>query len=221
MFIYLDESGDLGFDFVRKRPSKKFVITVLVCENDAIIKGFKKAVRRTIRNKLAKSTDRVQELKGTSTALPIKDYFLRNVPQQGWGVYSVILNKERVYDHLKSKIGRKKLYNYLARFLLKRIAVPPETNAVNLFIDRSKTRQEIKDFNSYVEHQLAGLIPLEVPLNITHEQSENNAGLQAVDLFCWGIFRKYELEDEDWYLLYRKYVVFETEYLPEKKKDGP
>jgi hypothetical protein len=146
MFIYLDESGDLGFDFVRKRPSKKFVITVLVCENDAIIKGFKKAVRRTIRNKLAKSTDRVQELKGTSTALPIKDYFLRNVPQQGWGVYSVILNKERVYDHLKSKIGRKKLYNYLARFLLKRIAVPPETNAVNLFIDRSKTRQEIKDF---------------------------------------------------------------------------
>jgi hypothetical protein len=29
IFLYLDESGDLGFDFVNKRPSKYFVVTVL------------------------------------------------------------------------------------------------------------------------------------------------------------------------------------------------
>jgi len=30
MIIYLDESGDLGFDFENKQPSRYFVITVLV-----------------------------------------------------------------------------------------------------------------------------------------------------------------------------------------------
>jgi len=33
MFIFLDESGDLGFDFENKSPSQKFVITLLVCES--------------------------------------------------------------------------------------------------------------------------------------------------------------------------------------------
>lgn len=33
MIIYLDESGDLGFDFTNKKPSKKFVIILLVCKD--------------------------------------------------------------------------------------------------------------------------------------------------------------------------------------------
>jgi len=37
--------------------------------------------------------------------------------------------------------------------------------------------------------------------------------LQAVDLFCWGIFRKYEMGDSEWYDVYQDALVFETEYL--------
>lgn len=33
MIIYLDESGDLGFDFASKRPSRKFVVALLVCDS--------------------------------------------------------------------------------------------------------------------------------------------------------------------------------------------
>jgi len=40
LIIYLDESGDLGFDFEHKKPSKKFVIAVLVCEGHTS-SGFK------------------------------------------------------------------------------------------------------------------------------------------------------------------------------------
>ena len=29
-YLYLDESGDLGFDFVTKRPSNFFTVTVLL-----------------------------------------------------------------------------------------------------------------------------------------------------------------------------------------------
>ncbi len=52
MIIYLDESGDLGFDFNGKNPSRKFVITILVCNGQNVSREFRKAVRRTIKNKL-------------------------------------------------------------------------------------------------------------------------------------------------------------------------
>jgi hypothetical protein len=46
MIIYLDESGDLGFDFENKNPSEKFIITILMCENRRIARGFRKAIHR-------------------------------------------------------------------------------------------------------------------------------------------------------------------------------
>jgi hypothetical protein len=43
LFLYLDESGDLGFDFVNKKPSKFFVVTILAVkgyeENRKLING--------------------------------------------------------------------------------------------------------------------------------------------------------------------------------------
>lgn len=49
MFIYLDESGDLGFNFSKRKTTGKFVITLLVCNSEAARKEFTKAVRRTLK----------------------------------------------------------------------------------------------------------------------------------------------------------------------------
>ena len=111
MLIYLDESGDLGFDFNKPKTSEKFVITLLACDNTVTMRHFRKAVRRTLKNKLNHKNARsriVQELKGTRTSLTIKEYFYRNLPESGWHIYSVILNKKRVYNNLRSKKGKKK-----------------------------------------------------------------------------------------------------------------
>ena len=217
MIIYLDESGDLGFDFRKPKTSRKFVITLLVCDGATSAKGFRVAARRTLKNKLnhKKRQGRVvQELKGTGTALDIKKYFYRHIPENGWCIYSVALNKVRVDEHLRTKLGKKKLYNFLARFLLEHVDLTYAAPAVTLVMDRCKNKEEIKDFNSYVANQLESLLPLNVPLNIYHESSQENPGLQAVDLFCWGIYRKYEMEDVEWYQEYRDKIAFETEYLP-------
>lgn len=213
MIIYLDESGDLGFDFSKRKTSRKFVITVLVCDSAEAIQGFRKAVRRSLKNKLNAKRNLTNELKGTNTTLAIKKYFFRQLTPDEWRIYSVILNKNRVYDNLRTKQGKKKLYNFLARFVLEKIDLTKAGNAVNLVVDRSKTSDEIRDFNSYVENQLQGLLPLDVPLFITHELSCNNPGLQAVDLFCWGMFRKYEMNDMGWYRIFREAITYEGEYL--------
>ena len=213
MIIYLDESGDLGFDFTKAKTSKKFTITLLVCENKEAADGFRRAVRRTLKNKLNSRKHRVEELKGTNTSNAVKEYFYRHAPAADWCLYSVVLNKIRVYEHLRTKLGKKKLYNFLARFVLEKMEITTCGEVVNLIIDRSKNSEEIKDFNSYIENQLQGMLPLEVPLFITHESSCNNPGLQAVDLFCWGIFKKHEEGNDEWYQMYRQAIRYEGEYL--------
>jgi len=55
LIVFLDESDDLGFDFSKRKTSRKFVITLLVCDHAEAAGGFQKAVRRTLKNKLNRS----------------------------------------------------------------------------------------------------------------------------------------------------------------------
>ena len=215
MFIYLDESGDLGFDFRKRKTTKKFVITLLICNSDAARREFDKAVRRTLKNKLnrkKKNSRFVTELKGTDTTIDIKKYFFRNINTNRWDIYTLTLNKIRVESHLKTKIGKKKLYNFLARFLLEKLDLSKVQRNVELIVDRCKNKEEIRDFNQYMVNQLEALLPLNTNLNILHLTSQESTGLQAVDLFFWRIFRKYENNDIEWYKVYGGKVRFETEY---------
>lgn len=195
----------------------ELVITILVCNVQQVSREFRKAISRTIKNKLNRKKAKrksVQELKGTRSTIAVKEIFYRQCPDEGWRIYTIALNKKRIYGNLQSSVGKKKLYNFLARFLLQKVDLSRPGNAVTLVIDKSKNKDEIADFNTYVANQLEALLPLEVPLNIYHERSHENAGLQAVDLFCWGIFRKYERNDHEWYRLFRSKSTYETEYLP-------
>ncbi|WP_347273664.1 DUF3800 domain-containing protein [Candidatus Kuenenia sp.] len=217
MFIFLDESGDLGFDFKKRKTTKKFVITLLVCDSDEARREFTKAVRRTLKNKLnrkMKNSRQVTELKGTGTSIDIKKYFFRNIASNRWAIYSLALNKSRVESHLQTKTGKKKLYNFLSRFLLEKLNLSNAGTNVELVVDRCKNKEEIRDFNQYLINQLEALLPLNTDLNILHLTSQESAGLQAVDLFSWGIFRKYECNDYGWYTIYQHKIGFETEYLP-------
>ena len=218
MYIYLDESGDLGFDFSKTKTSRYFVITLLVCHSKQIQDGFKTAVNRTLKNKLnhKKINKReVVELKGSQTKLEIKQYFARQLPSDGWDIYSVTLNKSRTQDHLRTRTGKKKLYNFLARFILEKVVFPEDIPMVSLIVDRCKNKEEIKDFNSYLENQLEALLPLNAQLKIDHLSSEENAGLQAVDMFCWGIARKDDVNETEWFEYYRDKVKFDTKYFPD------
>jgi len=217
VFIYLDESGDLGFDYTKKKTTKKFVVTLLVCYSHMSRKAFEKAIRRTLKNKLnrgKKKTRIVTELKGTKTTLPVKQYFFRHIDNDDWGIYTLALNKRRVNANLRTKPGRQKLYNFLSRFLLEKLPMADVTRNVEMVVDRSKNRAEIKDFNQYLGNQLQALLPLNTAFHIAHQHSTETAGLQAVDLFCWGIFRKHELNDTAWYDVFKGKIKYETVYLP-------
>ena len=193
------------------------MITLLACHNKQVQDGFKTAVNRTLKNKLNHKKIKkreVVELKGSQTTLAIKQYFARHLPIAGWDIYSVTLNKVRTQDHLRTRAGKKKLYNFLAHFILEKVSFPKDVSIVSLIVDRCKNKAEIKDFNAHMANQLEALLPLDALLQIDHLSSEENAGLQAVDLFCWGISRKDNFNEIDWFNYYRDKVRFDTIYLP-------
>lgn len=210
------ESGDLGFDFSIKKPSRVFVITLLVCHTQASRKAFEVAVRRTLKDKLNANLGKsriVQELKGTGTTPAIKKYFYQQIHSNDWGIYTVALNKQRVNDELRTPSGREKLYNFLSRLLLEKLALSSVTSNVELVVDKRKTKADIIDFNQYLGERLKSALPGNTAFHIAHQDSQATPGLQAVDLFCWGIFRKYESKDTAWYSVFGKKIKYETLYL--------
>lgn len=52
MYLYLDESGDLGFDFENKQPSRYFTITIVVVKDIAANQKLKKEVEIVLKRKL-------------------------------------------------------------------------------------------------------------------------------------------------------------------------
>lgn len=214
-YLYLDESGDLGFDFVNKHPSKFFTVTILAVStrdaNRKIINAVKKTIRRKLNNKAHRGRI-VQELKGTGTTLAVKKYFYNQVAEIKFGLYAVTLNKKKVYYQLTK--DKSKIYNYIARQVLDKI--PFEKNRstrVELILDKSMPKPEIFEFNTYISYQLQGRLSPKTFLYIAHRLSHENYGLQAVDIFCWGIFQQHERNRGDWYDVFQEKIIIDDDFL--------
>ena len=73
-------------------------------------------------------------------------------------------------------------------------------------------KPEVSEFNLYIRRQLEGRLPPHIPLDIYHWLSHENYGLQAADLFCWGIFQKYERQNTTWFNLFQNRVRFDVQF---------
>ncbi len=215
MYIFLDESGDLGFNFDNKNPSWYFVITILVCHNREAVLSLQASVKRTLKRKLHYKIKRSSpsELKGYSTLYSVKKYFLNALLQrkvQDWELYSIVLNKKRLLRQLKQKPNQEKLYNILSHKVLQQVNLKDCNNGVvRLIVDRCKSSKERAIFNNYLKSNLEVRLPINTNLHIMHEVSYNDPGLQAVDMFCYGIARKYTSRDTEWYNLFKHKIIFE------------
>jgi hypothetical protein len=217
LYLYLDESGDLGFDFVNKKPSKYFVVTILAVIGHEANRAFIKGVRKTLRRKLNPKGKRkriVPELKGSKTSLEVKEYFFRQVNPIDFGIYSLVLNKRRVYKYLVDEKSR--VYNFVARKVLDRIPLENASLKVELTIDKSKGKPEIVEFNSYIRRELESKIDPAVPFNIYHVDSKEHCGLQAADMFSYAVFEKHERRRTEWFDIVKAKVKYVSVYLPEK-----
>ena len=208
-YLYVDESGDLGFDFFAKNPSKFFTVCLLLVRGSEHNRAIISAVNQTVRRKLPPRD--AAELKGARTSFEVKQYFYRLAQEIPFEIFALTLNKRRVYEDLQGRKDR--LYNFIARQVLDRVPLVDATTRIELTMDRCKNAHEIEDFNDYIVGQVQGRIDPRIPLNIAHRSSHEHRGLQAVDLFSWGVFRSYERRDRKWRDVFAEKVKYDDLYL--------
>ena len=218
-YLYLDESGDLGHDMTKAGTSRYLVITILEVTSYKAKKAIEKAVFRAVKNKLqkdfsSKKRNRLMELKASNVSFSVKKYFYRQITTIPLSLYSVVLDKERYTKELQ--LSKSRVYNFITHLVLKGIPLEESTSEVVLIVDKSKNKQEIREFDEYLFTHLESSIPPQVSLLINHNYSHENKLLQAVDLFAWGLFRKYEVGDKEWYDVFKERIKYERIYPPIK-----
>lgn len=107
---------------------------------------------------------------------------------------------------------KSRLYNFIAKQVLDLIPFEKADNAVELIVDKSKRKPELIEFNEYVKSNLKASLDPKVRISIHHRDSCADLCLNAIDLFCWGIFRRYERNDTEWYDIYSEKISFEDKY---------
>lgn len=205
-YLYLDESGDLGFDFVNKRPSRFFVVSILAIEGQETNKRLSTAVKITLRRKFNKS-NKLNELKGSLTPSNIKGYLYNKIKDVNFAIYSVVLDKKKSYKSLWA--DKERIYSHIAYLVLDKIPLDSRKPLINFIVDKSKSKENIRDFDRYILLQMKGKIDPLTPLRIYHNDSNASYCLQIADLFCWGIFRKYEKMDTLWYDIFKEKIAYE------------
>src|SRR3989339_265444 len=195
-YIFLDESGDLGFDFSKKKTSKIFVITVLFAENKRPIEKIVKKTHSELSRKLKRI---VGVLHCVNEKEVTRQRLLRRLSEKNCSIMTIYLNKAKVYTKLQEE--KAVLYNYVANILLDRIytrKIIPVDKKVKLIASRRETNKFLNEnFKNYLSEKVKTTHKIDLEVLIKSPAQEKS--LQAVDFASWSIFRKYEYGDDSYY----------------------
>jgi hypothetical protein len=199
-YIFLDESGDLGFDFSKPRTSRYFVVTFLLTDNKRPIE---KAVREALKNlpsKVIKSHSGVLHCNQESPR--VRRRLLSELAERDLSIFALCIDKTQ------TKVSYSSIVSALLKGIaVKRLIVAQEPIA--LIASRRETSSFLNDnFKHYVKNQAYknNKLNLQVEIKTPHQEK----GLQAVDFISWSIFRKYEYDDETYRSIIRDKIIEET-----------
>lgn len=207
MYLFFDESGDLGFNFTKTRTSKYFVMTLLIVNDLNSVKLINSCVTKALQ-KINCKQNIINELKGTNAPLNIKKIFLKKILNKNWYLYAIIIDKQK-FCFGKYINYPNKLYNDLAGYLFNKVTISDPRISVIINVDKCKNQKEIHNFNHQLEKIFCPKLIKSNKLFISHTYSHEMKLLQAVDLFCYGIFEKYEHENQFWYKCFCNKIFIE------------
>ena len=210
-YIFLDESGDLGFDFRKLKTSKVFVVTCLFTENK---KPIEKIVKKTHSELKKKYKRRVGVLHAVKERPITRQRLLKRLNEKDCAVMTIYLNKNKVYTKLQDE--KQVLYNYVTNILLDRIyskRLVAVKNKIIIVASRRETNKFLNEnFKNYLNDQAKNRYQADIDVIIRTPYEEKS--LQAVDFVSWAIFRKYEHGDESYYNMIKNKIAEENPLYP-------
>lgn len=207
-YLYLDESGDLGFDFSKHGTSKYFVIGIIAIYNkrhgEKIIKKIFTGFTKTEIKRHAGMLHCYKETPQTRIKL------FNKLKENKIPVLVIYLKKSKVYTKLQDE--KQVLYNYVTNIILDRIftkRLVPSFQDVCLIASRRETNKFLNlNFKDYLSRQVKNNHGIHISIEIKPPQEEKN--LQIADFVSWAVFRKYEFEDDFYYNIIRDSIIEEN-----------
>ena len=210
-YIFLDESGDLGFDFKKKRTTKYFIVTFLFINEKRPIEKIIRNIHRGLRKKYRMKTSILHAHKEEPITC---SRFCKKLTEKDCKIMTIYLNKRKVYTKLQDE--KHVLYNYVTNILLDRIMTKKlvdKTKKIYLIASRRETNKFLNDnFKDYLKNKVKGNYKVDIKIEIKTPYEEK--GLQAVDFVSWAIFKKYEYRDDSYYNIIRNKIAEENPLFP-------
>ena len=210
-YIFLDESGDLGFA-PKKKNSKYFVVTVLATLDKKPIEKVIKKVHVSLKKKVKRLSGGILHCYKEKPAT--RKRLLKLLNTRDCVVLAIYLNKAKVYTKLREE--KHVLYNYVTNILLDRIMTKKlidQKLGILLIAARRETNKFLNEnFKDYLDKQIKNKHGLKIKIELKTPAQEKS--LQAVDFASWAIFRKYERGDDSYYNLIKSRIVEENPLFP-------
>jgi len=198
-YIFLDESGDLGF---KDKSSKFFTITLMCCDVKTEVE-VNRIIKKIRKNLLKKKMKNTSELKGNNSTDRIRFAVLNKAVEKNIEIYTIILDKSKIYDYLKN--SKDKLYNYTANLILNECSL--NDGKFKLIVDK-RGGVVVNDFDRYIKFKMNNKNS-NCEIDVEHKNSNREGCLQVLDFISWAIFRKYELNDERYYNIIKRRITTE------------
>lgn len=176
-YIYIDESEDLG------KGSKYFIIGAIIV--DDYIK-LERSITK-IRRKFKKELGNFQEIKGNKTKNFIIKKLLTKVNSLNSEIFIIVFDKKDKYK-INYKNDFNVLYDIIASELAKEIKI---TKSTLIIVDTCKPKKKlVNNFNQRFLDKINNSKNHQI--NIIHQNSINQKGLQVIDVIVWAAFQYME-----------------------------
>lgn len=208
-YLFMDESGCLGFDFSKQGTSRYFVITCFFVGSKRPFEKLVKQVHSGLPKKLKNGVLHCCKEKPVT-----RQRMLKKLAEKECSIMTIYLNKAKVYTHLQDE--KHVLYNYVTNILIDRI-LPRRafhiTDKLILVASKRETNRFLNmNFDSYLRNKTVAnhKIRLEVQIKTPAEEKV----LQLADFVSWAIYRKYERRDGRYYNLIKRRIIEENALFP-------
>lgn len=212
-YIFLDESGDLGFDFKKKKTTKYFVITFLFAKDK---KGLEKIIKKSFASMPKKEARRHNGVIHAYKEQPKTiQKILNDFSSKDFGsIISIYLNKQKVFTKLQDE--KHVLYNYVVNILLDRVFTKkliPINEKIEIIASHRETNKFLNEnFCNYLKNKSINKHSVDISIEIKYPRDEKS--LQLADVLSWSIFRKRERQDEQYYNIIKNKIVEENPLFP-------
>src|SRR3989338_5188 len=191
MYIFIDESGDLGFDFKKSgKPSDFFLVGALKIPEEKHLNRIIKKHRKRLR----KRKEEKREIKFSNTSPENKRRILHDISKLDVELFIVYIDKHNSYDYIKNDPVR--MYSYLLKILAEKCFSMPLDEDVNVIFDRSLSKAQQETIELYLRTQNEQLMATKHRIAMLHLPSQERVGLMCIDFVCGAAMSKIANKNE-------------------------